>query len=230
MSDINRSIFRRLLPLAAAGLCLLSLIPVAALPLSDAGALPGGRSGLIRPFPVSPGMKRPEAPEPREKPETPPKQETPEIALPVYLQLPHGREELLERYEAWNLKNPETAPEQVVILVNMGLDRPFYSQVETLSDPASLTALVNKYYALPEDYVPELEALGAGYGGGSMRPEAAQAFRTMADDARAQGISLRSVSAYRSYRTQVSLYNNYRKMASQEYVDTFSARAGHSEH
>ena len=230
MSDINKRFFRRLLPLAAAGLCLLSLSPVGALPLSDSGDLPGGRPGSALFTPVGPEMKRPETPKSIAKPEAPKNQGTPEIALPVYLQLPHGREELLERYAAWNLKNPEAAPEQVIMLVNMGLDRPFYSQVETLSDPAGLTALVNKYNALPEDYVPELEALGAGYGGGSMRPEAAQAFRTMADDARAQGISLRSVSAYRSYQVQKSAYSGYLRNASQEYVDTFSARAGHSEH
>lgn len=58
MSDINRSIFRRLLPLAAAGLCLLSLIPVAALPLSDAGALPGG---ALRPDSTLPRQPRHEA-------------------------------------------------------------------------------------------------------------------------------------------------------------------------
>ena len=112
----------------------------------------------------------------------------------------------------------------------MGLDKPFYSQVEILSDPASVTALVNKYNALPASYVPELETLGQGYGSGSMRPEAAQAFRSMADKAREEGISLRSVSAYRSYQLQKSAYSGYRKNASQAYVDTFSARAGHSEH
>ena len=224
MSDINRFIFRRLLPLAAAGLCLLSLIPVGALRLSDSGDPVGGGASLARFLPSDSGMKRPVEPDPPQKPQLP------DPERPVFLRLPNGRAALLERYEAWSAEYPEAAPEEVVLQVNMGLDKPFYSQVEILSDPASVTALVNKYNALPASYVPELETLGQGYGSGSMRPEAAQAFRSMADKAREEGISLRSVSAYRSYQLQKSAYSGYRKNASQAYVDTFSARAGHSEH
>ena len=80
------------------------------------------------------------------------------------------------------------------------------------------------------DYVPELESVGAGYGSGSLRPQAAAAFRAMADAARADGISLRSVSAYRSYARQESTYNRWLSQDSQASVDTYSARPGASEH
>ncbi|MCI9294442.1 MAG: M15 family metallopeptidase [Lawsonibacter sp.] len=52
----------------------------------------------------------------------------------------------------------------------------------------------------------------------------------MADAAREEGVSLRSVSAYRSYQRQTSTYNRYLSQDRQASVDTYSARPGHSEH
>lgn len=148
----------------------------------------------------------------------------------VYLALPNGRPDRLDRYSTWSAGHPEDPPEAVVLHVNMDQDCAFYENIETVLDPDSLSVLVNKNHILPDGYVPELEALGYGYGSGSLRPEAAQAFRTMADAARKDGISLHSVSAYRSYTTQQSTYNRYLKYNRQAVVDTFSARPGHSEH
>lgn len=148
----------------------------------------------------------------------------------VYLVLPNGLSDRLDRYSAWAANYPEIDAKTVVLQVNMDRDQAFYSQIQEIADPSSLTVLVNKHYVLSAGYVPELEVLGSRYGSGSLRPEAAAAFRAMADAARADGISLRSVSAYRSYNTQKSLYNNYLKQYKRATVDTFSARPGHSEH
>lgn len=146
------------------------------------------------------------------------------------LALPNARADRLERYGAWAAGHPELPAEDVVLQVNMDRDRDPYSQIGPAEDPGSLTVLVNKHTALPEDYVPQLETLGTIYGSGSLRPEAAVAFRAMADSAREDGISLYSVSAYRSYKTQKNLYARYLRRYKQSTVDTFSARAGHSEH
>lgn len=150
-----------------------------------------------------------------------------ELAL---LTLPNARAGRLDRYLAWAEAHPEDTAEKTVFCVNADRDLAFYSTVSEAADPFSPAVLVNKHYVLPADYVPELEALGVGYGYGSMRPEAARAFRAMADAARADGVSLRSVSAYRSYTGQKSTYNSYLKKYRQSVVDTFSARPGHSEH
>ena len=147
-----------------------------------------------------------------------------------WLALPNARPDRLDRYIAWMEAHPEDSEENAVLQVNMDQDQEFYSLIWESADPSSLTVLVNKHYTLPAGYIPELEALGKGYGSGSLRPEAAQAFRAMADGARADGFSLRSVSAYRSYKTQKSTYNRYLKQYKQSTVDTFSARPGHSEH
>lgn len=142
----------------------------------------------------------------------------------------NSRGDLLDRYLAFAHTHPDLATESVIIQVNMGLDFPFYENISPCAQPDSLTILVNKYNRLPDTYAPELEVLGSGYGSGSLRPQAAQAFREMADAARTDGLSLKSVSAYRSYSTQVSLYRRYVNQSGQALADTFSARAGHSEH
>lgn len=147
-----------------------------------------------------------------------------------YLTLPHFRSGRAERYAAWATRNPDLAPDRVVTEVNMDRDQDFYGALQPVSHPQSLLVLVNKHYALASDYVPELEVLGSGYGKGSLQPEAARQFRAMADAAQADGISLRSVSAYRSYATQRYTYNHYLTQYSQRMVDDFSARPGHSEH
>lgn len=148
----------------------------------------------------------------------------------VYLALPNGRADRLDRYSAWAANHPELDAGAVALQVNMDWDRAFYTQIQDAAAPSSLTVLVNKQYILPDGFVPELEALGGNYGVGSLHPTAAAAFRAMADAAWADGISLRSVSAYRSYSTQSGLYNSYLRQDSRASVDTYSARPGHSEH
>ena len=150
--------------------------------------------------------------------------------LSPYQLLENSVLELDARYRAWAEANPQLTTEQVVLAVNIGLDKEFYEDTDLVSQPDSLTVLVNKYHALPQDYVPKLEALGYPYGTGSLRPEAAAAFRAMADAARKDGISLQSVSAYRSYQRQESIYARYLSQDTQASVDSYSARPGYSEH
>ncbi|ASW42637.1 M15 family metallopeptidase [Clostridium isatidis] len=78
--------------------------------------------------------------------------------------------------------------------------------------------IVNKEYGLPDTYAPGED------------PEAREAFERMKIDAAAEGIYLNAFSTYRSYYTQERLYNNYVYTYGQPSTDTFSARAGFSEH
>lgn len=148
----------------------------------------------------------------------------------AFLSLPNCHPEWLNRYLDYAQANPEQSLLDVAVQVNLGLDRPFYEEPDVISDPSDPLVLVNKYHSLPQDYVPELMELGATYGTGSLTPEAAQAFFAMADAAREDGISLRSVSAYRSYSYQEQLYERYVDQSGTEAADTFSARPGYSEH
>lgn len=79
--------------------------------------------------------------------------------------------------------------------------------------------IVNKTYALPNTYGP-----------GGLTAETQAAFDAMAQVASAQGLTLYISSAFRSYDYQEQLYNKYVARDGQELADTYSARAGHSEH
>ncbi|MCQ2484551.1 MAG: M15 family metallopeptidase [Clostridia bacterium] len=78
--------------------------------------------------------------------------------------------------------------------------------------------VVNKTYALPEDYAP------------GVNPEAKGAFDKMAADAAKEGLDLHIRSGYRSYSYQKNLYNNYVAQDGKAAADRYSARPGHSEH
>lgn len=78
--------------------------------------------------------------------------------------------------------------------------------------------VVNKEFGLPSNFAP----------GESL--EARQAFEAMKSDAAKEGIYLEAFSTYRSYWAQESLYWSYVNEFGQSPTDTFSARAGFSEH
>ena len=135
-----------------------------------------------------------------------------------------------DRYMAYKIANPTKDNYAVVQAVNTNIDRPFYTSIQSTDTGKGFLMLVNKYYSLGSGYTPALETLGDGYGSGQMHPTAAAAFRQMVDAAKAEGISLRSVSPFRSYGTQNSLYRGYVSRSGQTAADRYSARPGHSEH
>ena len=146
------------------------------------------------------------------------------------LALENSRLDREARYLAYAQAHPEAEAAEIVTQVNLDLDLTPYDDALPIDDPADPLVLVNKYHGLSETYVPELEKLGGRYGVGSMVPEAAAAFRAMADAAKQDGISLRSVSAYRSYQTQQGLYQHYVSIDGKANAQRYSARPGYSEH
>lgn len=79
--------------------------------------------------------------------------------------------------------------------------------------------IVNKTYALPADYPQK-----------SLTTEALNAYWTMKQAAAADGLTIKSISDYRSYYDQRYIYNNYVARDGQAAADRYSARPGHSEH
>lgn len=79
--------------------------------------------------------------------------------------------------------------------------------------------IANKSYGLPVNYNPN-----------GLTAETQQAFNEMASDASKDGLCLCVYSGFRSYIYQQQIYNNYVSLYGQATADTFSARAGHSEH
>ena len=78
--------------------------------------------------------------------------------------------------------------------------------------------VVNKTYSLPQNY------------GNGLTKETQSAFNDMKAAALTDGISLWICSGFRSYNTQKNLYNSYVNRDGKAKADTYSARAGYSEH
>ena len=79
--------------------------------------------------------------------------------------------------------------------------------------------IVNKTYPLPSWYNP-----------GGLSQEALDAFAVMQNDAVAQGLNIWIQSSFRTYDYQAYLYDSYVAADGKAAADTYSARAGHSEH
>ncbi|RUT33359.1 D-alanyl-D-alanine carboxypeptidase family protein [Paenibacillus zeisoli] len=108
---------------------------------------------------------------------------------------------------------------------------------ETATDPESDAVLVNKQFGLPDDYEPKdlvypnvPFTFSEKIDKRKMRKEAAAALEEMFAGAEKDGISLAGVSAYRSKKTQTSLFNRYVKKDGLEKAKTYSAVPGYSEH
>lgn len=114
--------------------------------------------------------------------------------------------------------------------VNSDRDRAFYTEIQTSFPELGKLMLVNKYHALADDFVPNELVSIAPYGQVKLEREAAEAFKKLASDAKDEGYTIVGISGYRSYQTQVTLYQRYVNKDGKKLADTYSARAGHSEH
>lgn len=138
-----------------------------------------------------------------------------------------------KRYKDFQKEHPELTLKDVIIRVNLNLDQPFYTHTSMSKDLNQKEILVNKYFYLGEDYVPEnLVELDKTYskGGIFLVQEASDAFKRLVDAAKKEKVTIRAISAYRSYSYQVSLYNRYVEQEGSKQADTYSARPGFSEH
>jgi zinc D-Ala-D-Ala carboxypeptidase len=95
------------------------------------------------------------------------------------------------------------------------------------------TTQVDWILGVDQDYKPpdRVSIFNAGVtGGGQVRRVAFDDLKAMATAARKAGVPLGNVSAYRSYRQQVELFDQYADGYGFKKAVTFSARPGHSEH
>ena len=141
--------------------------------------------------------------------------------------------EYIDRYVSYKKEHPELDDETIVVYVNIGLDNDYYTNVKDSPNKYTNTVLSNKYNYLGDDYVPkDLVEINSNYSSGKkqMTKEAAHAFEEMAKAAKKNGYNIRAVSTYRSYSYQKGLYNNYANQDGKKKADTYSARAGYSEH
>lgn len=141
--------------------------------------------------------------------------------------------EYKERYTAYQKEFPNISFEDVVTRVNIGLDKPYYTNTKKTPYQNKDYILVNKYIYMESDYIPEnLEDLDTSYSRSGMKlvKSAKDSLEKMIESAKNDGYTIRVMSSYRSYNYQVNLYNRYVNTDGKEAADTYSARPGFSEH
>ncbi len=123
---------------------------------------------------------------------------------------------------------------KVIGIVNSKADLGFYSNLIDSNLNDGNLILVNKFYHLNSNYIPnDLISLTGQYNKGTnnkMKKEAALALMEMIDGAKLDNIIIYNMSSYRSYEYQNTLYNNYVARDGKQNADIYSARPGYSEH
>lgn len=139
----------------------------------------------------------------------------------------------LQKYLEY-MKLHNTSAAEIIREVNVGLYRDHYEDMIATDVSKNYLMLVNKYYYLTGEYEPDdLENISSQCNGGgnpTLRHDARVSFENLCLDAKKQGLNIYSVSAYRSYQTQVRVYNSKVQNRGKEVADTISARPGNSEH
>ena len=147
--------------------------------------------------------------------------------------IPYYKKENKNRYLKYQQEHKNKKTEEIITDVNIGIDKPYYTNTKPSKLLNSNLILVNKYNYLTEDYIPEnLEEISIEYARSGMQlvSEAKEAFETLSQEAKKDGMTIIAMSSYRSYDYQVNLYNNYVKSDGKDAADTYSARPGFSEH
>ena len=163
-----------------------------------------------------------------------------------YISLDYFKEENLDRYIKYDFIDTKSVYdttilkekynyEDTVTFVNAYLDKDYYTNDIPLSkeEASKLDVIVNKYYKLDKDYEPEdLTVINSKFASGTqkLRKEAADKFEKMASDMLKENLKIYAGSTYRSYSYQEGLYNRYVKKDGFKEAETYSARAGYSEH
>lgn len=146
-----------------------------------------------------------------------------------------------ERYTNYKNKHSDLSDEDVVTYVNMNLDYNFYEHIIFQPNPNELNTIVNKYYRLDNNFVPDdLIYINDGYTSSNdpaYKYRKHQMSRVVYDDfvalrnkCREKGISFYVVSGYRSTPAQEKSYRHMANTYSVEEADKTCSRPGHSEH
>jgi len=130
---------------------------------------------------------------------------------------------------------PTPAPEYIEPLIDKpvwynGYVDPRSIRAEVVTNPEDITVLINKYYSMPSDYVPELVMAGSS-AGQYLRTEADDAWDLMRAACQADsGEVLYLVSGYRSWATQTYSFTHAIERRGIDKVCEKNAYQGRSEH
>ena len=150
------------------------------------------------------------------------------------INLSYFKENYLTRYIKY-LENNDLDNETAITYVNIGLDNDYYTNVIKIEKQDDVLVLVNKYNYLDNNYIPsDLKTINSKYQwmgrSNTLRNDAKIAFEEMCEAAKKDNIYIYAGSGYRSYANQKYLYNTYVNRDGFKAAETYSARAGYSEH
>ncbi len=136
-------------------------------------------------------------------------------------------------YIDYSDENKDKSLSDVIAIINVGANKPWYTD-STQTDESKKTAmLVNKFHLLSNNYdAGEIKNFSATYAYGSVRAtkEVYDAFIKMANDAKKDNVTLVLSSGYREHDYQEKIYSDIVKKNGQEYADKYAAKPGSSEH
>lgn len=140
----------------------------------------------------------------------------------------------LDKYLEYYQIHKEYDTSQIISIINTYSNYEKYNyDLETDLSKDNLL-IVNKYYHLNGDYEPDdLVTVNNKYYYGSnhkLRKDAYDAFINMWNAANNEGIYLIMNSSYRTYESQVKVYDDYKNTKGTNYADKIAARPGYSEH
>ncbi len=136
-------------------------------------------------------------------------------------------------YIEYYKKNTDKELSDVIAIINVGANKPWYEGSSVTDETKGFAVLVNKFHILSENYdAGEIKKFSSTYAYGTVRANITvyEAFIQMANAARKDGVTLVLSSGYREHDYQEKIYNNMVKSKGQEYADKYAARPGSSEH
>ena len=139
----------------------------------------------------------------------------------------------LKGYLDYYKENESLKFTNIVAIINTNSEDEWYKNVRNTDVNKGNLMLVNKYYALSSEYVPEdlvLISTRYSYNGNYASESILDSLINMIDAAKEEGYTLIVSQGYRSYEDQKEAYETYEKYHTTEEADVYAARAGHSEY
>ena len=141
-----------------------------------------------------------------------------------------------DKYLEYLNDNPNLDTATIVRDINIHLNYDFYEQTYKANTNLDTAILVNKYYYLESDYIPEdLVNISQTYSWGEngsqkTRQIVYNAFIDMWNAANKEGYYLMINSSFRNYQDQESVYNAYKNTSGETYANSIATKPGFSEH
>lgn len=144
-------------------------------------------------------------------------------------------DDYLKKYLDYYEKNKDLSFSEIITKINTHLDDEFYTNTEKTDDTLGKFVILNKHYYSDENYKglnlididSEYNLYNTSF---KLSKECYEAFLKMYNDAKGQGYAFKINSAYRSYEKQIKIYQGWVNKDGVKLADTYSARAGFSEH